>query len=78
MEFFHETNQEKFLWLGFNEKYGWVILDRLLPANKSGHRKGEFLYFIKCLTISIIFAPPSNFMPSHFVSFITFLQFLSA
>ena len=48
MEFFHETNQEKFLWLGFNEKYGWVILDRLLPANKSGQRKGEFLYFIKC------------------------------
>ena len=48
MKFFHEINQEKFLWVGFNEKQGWVILDRLLPANKSGHRSGDLLYFIKC------------------------------
>ena len=74
MEFFHETNQEKFLWLGFNEKYGWVILDRLLPANKSGHRKGEFLYFIKCSDWTIYTEQRSKWEYPEYTFVVTYLE----
>ena len=36
------------------------------------------LFFIKCLIILIFFKPPSILRPSHFVNFITFLQFFNA
>jgi hypothetical protein len=48
MEIFHEANREKFLWMGFHQKHGWVILDRLLHPNKPNHKSGTHLYFIRC------------------------------
>tara|TARA_B100000674_G_C37473803_1_gene748294 strand:- start:54 stop:569 length:516 start_codon:yes stop_codon:yes gene_type:complete len=74
VEFFHEINQEKFLWVGFNKKQGWVILDRLLPANKSGHRSGDLLYFIKCSDWTIYTEQKSKWEFPEYIFVVTYLE----
>lgn len=77
MEIFHETNREKLLWMGFSDKYGWVILDRTLPANKPSHRAGEKLYFIKCSNWSIFQEEKGKWEYPEYIFVVSYLENLN-
>ena len=74
MEIFHESNREKFLWMGFHQKHGWVILDRLLHPNKANHKAGDHLYLVRCLDWTIYKEEKSNWGEPDYVFVINYLE----
>ena len=74
MEIFHESNREKFLWMGFHPKHGWVILDRLLHHNKANHKTGNHLYFVRCMDWTIYKEEKSNWGEPNYIFVINYLE----
>jgi hypothetical protein len=74
MEIFHESNREKFLWMGFHQKHGWVILDRLLHPNKGKHKTGDHLYFVRCLDWTIYKEEKLNWGEPDYIFVINYLE----
>ena len=74
MEIFHESNREKFLWMGFHSKHGWVILDRLIHPNKANHKTGNHLYFVRCMDWTIYKEEKSNWGEPNYIFVIKFSE----
>ena len=74
MEIFHESNREKFLWMGFHSKHGWVILDRLIHPNKANHKTGNHLYFVRCIDWTIYKEEKSNWGEPNYIFVINYLE----
>ena len=72
MDYFYNKTQDNNLWMGHNLKHGWVIFDRLLPANKVSY--GGNLFFIKCSDWSFFKDKKSNWKPPEYPFVITYLQ----
>lgn len=72
MDYFFNKTQDNNLWLGFNQKYGWVILDRILPGNKASF--GGDLYFIKCSDWTFFKDKKSNWEYPEYPFVVTYLK----
>ena len=72
MDYFFSKTQDSDLWMGHNLKHGWVIFDRLLPANKASY--GGNLFFIKCSDWSFFKDKKSNWKYPEYPFVVTYLQ----